>query len=502
MNRVFKPAARIACAAIAIWAYGGRPGAECLAQAGAGALPWVLASPSPGGGFYQRGGDGFARIPLVVKSREDGKPIDVSGFHVAVQTQDNRQVEGVELRDGEIRGVPAGGPYFIQVNDHQGGGALFERPFFVGDIWLLAGQSNMEGYGDLIDTALPNPHVRLLGMDGAWTEAREPLHWLVDSPDPVHHGDDSTREQRSKDQHAHRTKGAGVGLPFAHGLTDALNIPIGLVACAHGGTSMAQWDPAKKDEGGKSLYGSMVRQFELAGGKVTGVLWYQGESDANPEAAAKYPKAMDDFIAAVRRDFRSPELPFYLVQIGRFAIAGDSKHWNAVQEVQRLIPDKIPHTGVVSAIDLELDDGIHVGTQGHKRLGRRLSNLALRNVYGHAGGSTPTFDAIMRDKDAIIIKFKGVNLISEENRLLGLQPARHIAGFTIKGPDHADLPIIYEAKVGPGPDCVTLKINGKIPEGAVLWYGGSFNPYCNLTDHWDMAAPAFGPVPLDPPQTK
>ena len=37
-------------------------------------------------------------------------------------------------------------------------------------------------------------------------------------------------------------------------------------------------------QGGDSLYGGMLRRFELAGGRVKGVLWYQGESDANPTA--------------------------------------------------------------------------------------------------------------------------------------------------------------------------------------------------------------------------
>ena len=88
---------------------------------------------------------------------------------------------------------------------------------------------------------------------------------------------------------------------------------------------MEQWNPAKKDEGGKSLYGSMMRQFQLAGGKVKGVLWYQGESDASGDAAKRYPQVFARFIAAVRSDFGQPELPFYFVQIGRFVRAGDPK---------------------------------------------------------------------------------------------------------------------------------------------------------------------------------
>ncbi len=130
---------------------------------------------------------------------------------------------------------------------------------------------------------------------------------------------------------------------------------------------MEQWNPAKKERGGSSLYGSMLRQVKLAGGKVSGVLWYQGESDALGGAWKVYPKVFTDFIAAVRSDFGQPELPFYYVQIGRFVNGSDPKGWNAVQDAQRVLVDRVPNTAVVSVIDLELDDCIHVGTQGIKR---------------------------------------------------------------------------------------------------------------------------------------
>src|SRR5262249_11890123 len=154
-----------------------------------------------------------------------------------------------------------------------------------GDLWVLAGQSNMEGLGDLVDVTPPSPRVSALGMNSKWGQAEEPLHWLVDSPDEGHSGKPADREGRAKADHRNPARGAGLGLPFGAVIAAKTGAPVGLIACAHGGTSMAQWDPAKKGEGGKSLYGSMLRQVKLAGGKVRGVLWYQGESDANPSAA-------------------------------------------------------------------------------------------------------------------------------------------------------------------------------------------------------------------------
>jgi hypothetical protein len=317
----------------------------------------------------------------------------------------------------------------------------------------------------------------------------------------------------------------------------ATNVPIGLVACAHGGTSMEQWSPAKKGEGGKTLYGSMLRQVKLAGGKVKGVLWYQGESDANPKASETYAKVFTDFIAAVRGDLGQPELPFYYVQIGRFVANADGKSWNVVQEAQRRLPDEVANTAVISVIDLELDDLIHVGTAGLKRAGQRLARIAVREQFGQLGGSTPTLDRVSKGaNNTLVVRFKGVNRSTvapsfggmgggmggmgggmrggmggmmavapepeqgfspQGGQGGGLQPERHIAGFSIRAADGKEIPLIFEAMVGTSRDAVILKLTGPVPAGAMLWYGWGLDPYCNLTDTLDMAVPVFGPIALD-----
>jgi hypothetical protein len=203
-----------------------------------------------------------------------------------------------------------------------------------------------------------------------------------------------------------------------------------------------------------------------------------------------------DFIGAVRRDFNQPDLPFYFVQIGRVLRRGDSRPWNAVQDAERRLPERVPHTAVISIIDLELDDVIHVGTQGQKRAGRRLARVALHELFGRPGGDTPTLDNVSRGPgNTLIVKFKGVNTSSSNN--YGLRPARHIGGFSIRDSNGDEIPLIFEAAVGPSKDAVILKLINKIPDGASLWYGYGLNPYCNLTDTTDMAVPVFGPIALD-----
>jgi len=524
-------------------------GSPLLAQPGPGASPIhlrggapavTLKEPTPGR-VYQRDVNGKAAIPIVLdESLKDAKLIDahIGGYSAATQA--------IKLVDGKLVGVPAGGPYVIncQVKVGDKTASTTVAGVYVGDLWVLAGQSNMQGVGDLIDVTPPHPRVMMLGMDGKWGQAEEPLHWLVDSPDPVHSGDPKTRVERSAWEHKTRKKGAGLGLPFAVAMVESTGVPIGLIACAHGGTSMEEWNPAKKEEGGHSLYGSMLRQVNLAGGKVKGMLWYQGESDSMGQGGAwkVYPKVFANFIAAVRADFGQPELPFYYVQIGRFVSGADPTGWNAVQDAQRLMPERVPNTAVVSVIDLELDDGIHVGTQGMKRTGQRLARIALRELFGHVGATTPTLDRVTKGpSNTVIVKFKGVNMsavapssmggmgvgggmggmgpggglrsiaLTEQAARdgqvsamspgdyngLGLKPERHIAGFSIRKEDGTKIPLIYEAGVGKAPDTVILKLSGPIPEKAALWYGHGMDPYCNLTDGLDMAVPVFGPIALD-----
>jgi sialate O-acetylesterase len=466
---------------------------------------------------YQRDVNGRAEIPIVVDEAQKG----VRLVGASINNSQGFPLPGVKLLDGKLIGVPAGGPYTIWCQTDLGGN-MTVGPVYVGDLWVLAGQSNMQGLGDLIDVTPPHPQVMTLGMDTLWRPAEEPLHWLVDSPDPVHSGDPTTRAERSAREHKSRTKGAGLGLPFAAAMVESTGIPVGLVICAHGGTSMEQWSPARKDEGGHSLYGSMLRQFRLAGGKVKGVLWYQGESDAmgKSDPWTIYPKVFSDFIAAVRTDFGQPELPFYFVQIGRFVAGVDPKGWNAVQDAQGRLPERVSYTAVISVIDLELDDGIHVGTQGLKRAGHRLARIAQRELFGQVGATTPTLDRVTKGPhDTLVVKFKGVNMGSKsparplgamiarpgldpsltpsENGGIGLRPERHIAGFSIRSEDGALLPLIYEACVGNARDTVLLKLTRRIPEKASLWYGYGLDPDCNLTDGLDMAVPVFGPIPLD-----
>lgn len=398
---------------------------------------------------------------------------------------------------GSIANIPAGGPYTVEFQAGDTTAAV--QQVLVGDLWVLAGQSNMQGVGNMVNVEEPDPLVHMLAMNNAWRIASDPLHILAESPDSVHF-DPAKESERAAAVEGARTgaKGAGLGMPFAKEMVRRTGRPVGLVCCAHGGTSMDQWSPALKDQAGASLYGSMMRQFQAAGGKVRGVLWYQGESDANPDASLVFKQKFVDFVAAVRADFGDPNLPFYSVQIGRFVIAAqDMRSWNRVQQSELESEAEIPNTGVVPAIDVALDDLIHAGTAGLKTLGKRLANLAEHDLFGGAILRGPRPVSLTRQDTPygkqILVKFAEVN-----GRLTA--PGRP-NGFSITaGQDGAPVPCILNQEISAeSPDTVILWYQGDLPENAQLWYGWGYDPYCNIGDEAGMAVPVFGPMAIPTP---
>jgi sialate O-acetylesterase len=397
--------------------------------------------------------------------------------------------------------LTAGGPYRIELRAG-GGQPLAVEDVLVGDLWVLAGQSNMEGVGNLQDVQQPNPLIHSFDQTDHWDVAREPLHRLPDAADRVHwRRNPQTKEPEKLEGEAlkqfieGRKKGAGLGLPFAAEMLQRTGIPVGLLPCAHGGTSMDQWDPALKSQGGDSLYGATLRRVNVAGGKVKGILWYQGESDTSPQAAPEFLTKFEKLVAAFREDFGQPDLPFYYVQIGRFVNTSNMTDWNSVQQSQLLAESRIPKSGMVVSIDSILDDAIHVSTPDLKRLGKRMANLACHDLFpgvaqcaGLKPGPRP--QAANFEGDGLIrVTFAGVNG--------ALQSEGRLSGFSLHDSAGAYVPALYKTLVDPkDSSAVLLYYGGKLPDGASLRYGSGKDPYCNLTDAAGMGAPVFGPMPI------
>ena len=131
--------------------------------------------------------------------------------------------------------------------------------------FLLIGQSNMAGRGDIGDVErVANPSLRVL-RNGRWQPMSEPIN-----PDRrifVEHDTDFR-------------SGISLAASFAEEYAETYNRRIGLIPCADGGTSLCEWQP------GGILFDHAVMMSRLAQrtARIVGILWHQGESDSKDEA--------------------------------------------------------------------------------------------------------------------------------------------------------------------------------------------------------------------------
>jgi len=233
-------------------------------------------------------------------------------------------------------------------------------------IFLLAGQSNMSGRGELggLPPGFPSHCGRIAVFNNAyqWGGPDEPVDSAVGQKDAC-----------SLDTAA----GVGPGAAFASALAGLMpSARIGLVPCAKGASCLAQWAPA----GGRhTLYGSCLARARAASaqGQVRGVLFYQGESDTrSQEAVDAWPGRFAALVAAWRRDLGDPMLPVVFCQIGSLGpeLRGLAlyRYWEQLQQAQARL--RIPGVAMVRSDDLPLKpDGLHLSTAGQLVLGRRLA---------------------------------------------------------------------------------------------------------------------------------
>lgn len=237
----------------------------------------------------------------------------------------------------------------------------------VGDLYILAGQSNMAGYGRDIAYDPPCMGVHLYANNGKWDIATHPLNDPTDTIYP------ETAEYNS---------GTSPALSFGRRLKEALGIPIGLVQASLGGSTLDRWHP--QEEG--SLYRSMLRRLDAVG-KVKGALWYQGCSDAKEVLAGTYQKRFCEMVDLWRKELG--EIPFLTVQLNRWGESkvGDDRYWGLVKEAQRQAALQRESVYVVPSYDVTMSDGIHNSSGGNVVLGERLALTALQMIY-HKPGKT------------------------------------------------------------------------------------------------------------------
>ena len=211
-------------------------------------------------------------------------------------------------------------------------------------VFLLVGQSNMAGRGTVEEQdKKPHPRVMTLDKQGQWVPAVDPLHY--DKPNI-----------------------AGVGLGTTFGKVIAETHPddaIGLVPCAFGGTSIAQWSPDKPD----GLYADAIKRAKIAlkDGTLAGILWHQGEADS--KKTDTYAKSAEKLFAAFRKDLDAPNVPVLVGLIGDFNANKDG-----INAVLKDLPRTIKNLGVVDASGLgHKGDKVHFDAAAYREFGKRYA---------------------------------------------------------------------------------------------------------------------------------
>jgi len=503
---------------------------------------------------YQRNKDDKADIPLEMGGLQCG----VAEVVVKVMKTDQlvRDVKMARLSvsqgiaGGSLIELPTGGEYVFVITCVDSSGKILEQVevshILIGDLWVLAGQSNMEGSARMENLEPPSPFVHFFHFRDEWAIAKDPLSDPMQAVDPVHWRtkltDDElpepvkqlaekynyqlanlqTRKRPISEElrktfkengldiqefiesmrptpdsvrsyRAYRTRGAGLGVAFGKELYKKTSVPVGLIFCANGGTSMDQWDPAMKRYGGESLYGSMIRRINAVGGKVKGVVWYQGESDAESDHLASYLGKTKKFIQILRDDLNTPHLPFLYVQIGRvFDRKRDYKIWNGIQHRQLELESLVDNVAMASAIDATMSDHIHLDAVSQRALGRQLAKLALILAYGDkqlkAGPRFLRCELVSPDRKSIRLIFSSVN-----NRLILRSDRLEFRIYNSDWKRQVVESMIVDEKI---PDSILLNLREPLPKDATIEYGRGLNPLTGIVDDEGMSLPVFGPVDL------
>ncbi len=334
------------------------------------------------------------------------------GFKVFVRvTSEDNGMPVVDWKEAEliddrhwqlmVDGIPVGGLYRIEtcLNDQNlltlewATRGDFIHHVGVGEVFVIAGQSNSAGYGRDYVNDPPELGVHLLKNNGLWDVASHPLN---DSTGSVH----EVNCEAANSAHSPM-------LNFAKTLKKALGCPIGLVQASLGGSPLARWNPNENGELYKSMLDSMNT---LSNKKVRGVLWYQGCSDAGEDTAQSYCQRFLNMVDQWRTDLDCPELAFFTVQLNRLYPETESPnhYWSMVREAQRVAAHH-KNVFVVPAIDMTLSDEIHNNAHSNLRIGERLALSAL-GLFGKTERfKAPDIQkAVLRDANTIDLTFDNV----------------------------------------------------------------------------------------------
>jgi sialate O-acetylesterase len=411
--------------------------------------------------------------------------------------------------DVKLDPLPAGGPHEMIITADE---TLKFKDVLVGEVWLCSGQSNMQwnvasaNDPDLESLTAKYPNLRLITVPQVGVQ--EPQNsfegsWQACTPETV------------KDFSA-------VGYFYGRQLHQTLDVPIGLIDNAWGGSAaeawvrrdllekedrydgllkkwddlaesydfeqekekwkqrVAKWEETKKGAKPRPPRNQLAGQHRPAnlycgvlhpilGFTIRGAIWYQGES--NSARAHQYRHLFPLMIQSWRDEWGQDDFPFYWVQLADFRdevdAPGDSD-WAELREAQTMALS-LPNTGEAVITDLGEASDIH--PKNKQDVAKRLARWALAKQYGYQiPCQSPAYKSMEVKGGKVAIKFDHVG------RGLDTFDVRRPIGFAVAGEDKVF--VQADAKIV-GTDTVEVW-SDKVEKPVAVRYAWANNPICNM----------------------
>lgn len=327
----------------------------------------------------------------------------------------------------------------------QGDDTLNINDVLVGEVWIASGQSNMlwrlnqTGDRNSLNEAV-SPHFRFYHSEPqvhtsppAYNDREKKL--LLNGE--MYQG--SWRENTPQN----RARMSAVGYYFGRELQQELGIPVGVIHVALGGSEMMAWMPPDvlkqkyrecttarwleskymsdwvrgraRQNIGKDLNaphpykpGYLFRTgiSPWKSFPVAGVIWYQGESDAEIQDMKQNYTLLRDLITGWRKELDNPELPFLMVELPR--INDKSKlraYWPEFRSVQQKAASDMKKVYTLTTIDLgSRNSDVHPPRK--LEVGTRLAHLAAAKVYNkNIPSSGPVVSKVEPKENAILLHY-------------------------------------------------------------------------------------------------
>ena len=355
----------------------------------------------------------------------------------------------------------------------------------IGEVWLCSGQSNMEmplaGFWDcpVEDSAGE------IALSGRMTGIRMATIPKTGALVPQNEVDGAWKTCSPENTALF----SAAGYHFGRMLHEVLEIPVGIINCSWGGSTLEGWLPygvaagyddieciAEAPEDGRwnahtpcAMYNGML--YPLRNYTVKGFCWYQGESNVGRHDT--YAERLQTMVSIWRELWGQGELPFYIVEIAPYLYGGDGTSGARLREAQFKAAREIPSSGIICTNDLVYPyEDVQIHPCRKKEVGQRLAYLALNRTYGYAGIECegPVYREMKPEGDEILLFF--------DNDASGFSPWHDITGFEIAGEDRIFHPA--EARVIPGKKCVAVK-SSEVQSPVAVRY--CFRDFCpgNLT---------------------